>query len=72
MDKCCSSAHRPFAGNVIDNIAVGEFVPNMERVVEICKSIGILSFIEQLPNGFNTYLGEHGASLSEVKNSVSQ
>ena len=53
-----------FAGNVIDNIAVGEFVPNMERMVEICKSIGILSFIEQLPNGFNTYLGEHGASLS--------
>ena len=53
-----------FAGNVIDNIAVGEFVPNMERVVETCKSIGILSFIEQLPNGFNTYLGEHGASLS--------
>ena len=39
-------------------------MPNMERVVEICKSIGILSFIEQLPNGFNTYLGEHGASLS--------
>ena len=36
----------------------------MERVVEICKSIGILSFIEQLPNGLNTYLGEHGASLS--------
>ena len=53
-----------FAGNVIDNIAVGEFVPNMERVVEICQSIGILSFIEQLPNGFNTYLGEHGTSLS--------
>ena len=53
-----------FAGNVIDNIAVGEFVPNMERVVQVCKSIGILSFIEQLPNGFNTYLGEHGAALS--------
>jgi len=43
---------------------VGEFVPNMDRIVEICKSIGILSFIEQLPKGFNTYLGEHGASLS--------
>jgi ABC-type bacteriocin/lantibiotic exporter with double-glycine peptidase domain len=53
-----------FAGNVIDNIAVGEFVPDMDRMVSICKSIGILSFIEQLPNGFNTYLGEHGAALS--------
>lgn len=39
-------------------------MPNMERVVQVCKSIGILSFIEQLPNGFNTYLGEHGAALS--------
>ena len=53
-----------FAGNVIDNIAVGEFVPNMERIVDICNSIGILNFIEQLPSGFHTYLGEHGAALS--------
>ena len=53
-----------FAGNVIDNIAVGEFVPNMERIVDICNSIGILNFIEQLPSGFQTYLGEHGAALS--------
>ncbi len=53
-----------FAGNVIENIAVGEFQPDMERVLLICKSIGILEFIETLPAGFNTYLGENGASLS--------
>ena len=53
-----------FAGNVIDNIAVGEFQPNMERILSICKSIGILEFIESLPAGFKTYLGENGASLS--------
>ncbi len=53
-----------FAGNVVENIALGEFVPNMERILNICKNIGILDFIEQLPNGFYTYLGEHGASLS--------
>lgn len=53
-----------FAGNVIDNIAVGEFQPNMELILTICKNIGILEFIETLPNGFNTYLGENGASLS--------
>lgn len=53
-----------FAGNVIDNIAVGEFAPDMERMIEICKSIGIMEFIESLPNGFNTYLGENGATLS--------
>ncbi|WP_317129659.1 ATP-binding cassette domain-containing protein [Aureibaculum algae] len=53
-----------FAGNVIDNIAVGEFEPDMERILAICKSIGILEFIETLPNGFITYLGENGATLS--------
>jgi ATP-binding cassette subfamily B protein len=53
-----------FAGDVIENIAVGEFAPEMERVIHICKRIGILDFIENLPNGFNTYLGENGATLS--------
>jgi ATP-binding cassette, subfamily C, bacteriocin exporter len=53
-----------FAGDVIENIAVGEFQPDMERILSICKNIGILEFIETLPNGFNTYLGENGASLS--------
>tara|TARA_R110001606_G_scaffold397304_1_gene573418 strand:+ start:5368 stop:7533 length:2166 start_codon:yes stop_codon:yes gene_type:complete len=53
-----------FAGNVIDNIAVGDFAPNMELIIDICKSIGILEFVENLPNGFNTYLGENGATLS--------
>lgn len=53
-----------FSGNVVDNIAVGEFAPHMERIIEICKGIGILDFIENLPNGFGTYLGENGATLS--------
>jgi len=53
-----------FAGNVIENIAVGEYDPNMDRVIEICKNIGIMEFIEKLPNGFGTYLGENGATLS--------
>jgi ABC-type bacteriocin/lantibiotic exporter with double-glycine peptidase domain len=45
-----------FSGNIIDNIAVGDFSPNMELIIEICKSTGILEFIESMPNGFNTYL----------------
>lgn len=53
-----------FAGNVIENIAVGEFDPDMERVISICKTIGILDFVEKLPGGFTTYLGENGATLS--------
>jgi len=53
-----------FAGNVVENIAVGEFEPDMKKVIDICTQLGILEFIEQLPQGFNTYLGENGASLS--------
>jgi ATP-binding cassette subfamily B protein len=53
-----------FAGNVIDNIAVGEFNPDMEKVIEICKQLKITEFIENLPSGFETYLGENGVNLS--------
>jgi len=53
-----------FAGDVIDNIAVGEYAPDMEKIINICKTINILEFIENLPNSFNTYLGENGATLS--------
>lgn len=53
-----------FAGNVIENIAVGEIAPNMDLLLKICKQLGIIEFIEKLPNGFNTYVGEHGATLS--------
>jgi len=53
-----------FAGNVVENIAIGEFEPDMKKVVDICTQLGILEFIECLPEGFQTYLGENGASLS--------
>jgi ABC-type multidrug transport system fused ATPase/permease subunit len=53
-----------FSGNVVDNIAVGDFSPDMTRVIEVCDKLGMTKFIEQLPNGFNTYLGENGAALS--------
>jgi ATP-binding cassette subfamily B protein len=53
-----------FAGNVVDNIAVGDYQPNMEKIIAICTSLGIMEFIDKLPNHFNTYLGENGATLS--------
>jgi len=53
-----------FAGNVINNIAVGEFEPDMKKIVSICQELDIIKFIENLPNGFNTYIGENGTSLS--------
>jgi len=53
-----------FAGSVIENIAVGEMVPNMELLFAVCKQLDLIEFIEKLPNGFGTYIGEHGATLS--------
>jgi len=53
-----------FAGNIIENIAIGEFTPDMERILNICNQLGMTDFIEQLPGRFNTYIGENGASLS--------
>jgi ATP-binding cassette subfamily B protein len=53
-----------FAGNVLENIALGEFNPDLQRIVQICSMLGMMPFIEKLPAGFNTWLGENGASLS--------
>ncbi len=53
-----------FSGNVIENIALGEDFPNHKRIIELTKKLDILDFIEKLPDGFQTYLGENGALLS--------
>ncbi|MEL6358084.1 MAG: peptidase domain-containing ABC transporter, partial [Bacteroidota bacterium] len=53
-----------FAGTILENIAVGDHEPDMQTVLELCSKLGILSFIESLPAGFATYVGEHGVNLS--------
>ena len=53
-----------FAGNVIENIALGDFEPDLQKITSSCTMLGMTPFIEKLPAGFNTYLGENGASLS--------
>jgi ABC-type bacteriocin transporter len=53
-----------FAGDVIENIAVGEFEPDMQKIINICQLTGSIEFIEGLSGGFKTFLGENGANLS--------
>ena len=53
-----------FSGTIVSNIAVGDFHPDIERLIEICKSLGMLGFIEKLPGGLNAWIGENGATLS--------
>lgn len=53
-----------FSGNIIENIALGDYNPDMEKICSICKELGIYSFIDNLPDGFNSKIGEHGIGLS--------
>ena len=53
-----------FEGTVMENIALDDYDPDNARVMEICKEVGILDFIEGLPMGFNTNIGENGTQLS--------
>lgn len=52
------------AGTVLENLAPGEPQPDMERLLKLCREVGALGFIEQLPQGFLTQLTENGANLS--------
>lgn len=53
-----------FAGNIVENIALGDFQPNIKRIADIAEHLGLKGFIENLPKGYMTYIGEHGTSLS--------
>lgn len=53
-----------FAGTVTENIALGETRPDMKRMLDVIKSLGLEQFIDSLPQGINTPIGEHGTSLS--------
>ncbi len=53
-----------FNGTVKENIAYGKPDATMEEIVEAAQNADLLGFIETLPNGFDTEVGERGARLS--------
>lgn len=53
-----------FSADVITNISIGDEEPDIKKIIRICNLLGIIHFIDQLPNGFQTQLGENGSSLS--------
>lgn len=53
-----------FSTSVMENIRVGNLNARDEEIFEVCELLGIKNFIENLPNGFDTFIGEKGHSLS--------
>ena len=53
-----------FVGSMVENIAVGEFQPNFEKVFMLIKLLGLEEFVNSLPDGLNTQISEHGFSIS--------
>lgn len=53
-----------FTGTVIENIAIGDYEPDAERIAEIATRLGVLELIQSLPDGLHTHLDERGGALS--------
>ncbi len=53
-----------FAGSVADNIRYGKPDATMEEIVEAAKNANAHDFIMELPDGYDTYIGQRGIKLS--------
>lgn len=53
-----------FHGTVLENITLGDTMPDYGRAMQTCQFIGAHEFIQKLPYQWNTILGEFGADLS--------
>ena len=54
-----------FSDNIARNIAVGEEMPDLERLEHAVKVANIHEYIESLPLGFNTKIGAQGNGISQ-------
>ena len=53
-----------YSATIRDNIAYGVPHAGMEQIVAAAKAAQIHDFIESLPHGYNTWVGERGVTLS--------
>lgn len=53
-----------FAGTIIENIAIGDYEPDIAKIMALCKLLGINEFIEKLPSNYNTLISEQGVNFS--------
>lgn len=53
-----------FSGTIADNIRYGKMDASMDEIIEAAKKANIHEFIQTLPDGYDTFVGERGARLS--------
>lgn len=53
-----------FSGNVSENIIMSEPAPRYDEMRAAASDANIIAFIESLPHGFDTLLGESGGTVS--------
>ena len=53
-----------FSGSIRDNIAYARKLATEEEIMNAAKMANVAEFVEQLPDGYNTNLGENGTTLS--------
>jgi ABC-type multidrug transport system fused ATPase/permease subunit len=53
-----------FSATIRDNIAYGIPDASMEQIITAAKAAQIHDFIQSLPDGYNTWVGERGVTLS--------
>ncbi len=53
-----------FPGTIAENVAYGKPDATREEIIEVCKKANIHDFIMQLPEGYETEIGERGSRLS--------
>ena len=54
-----------FSGTIRDNIAYGKLDATDEEIHSACHIVGIDSYIESLPDSYNTVVNERGSGLSQ-------
>lgn len=53
------------SGTIFDNIKLADPDATVEEVIDAAKKAHAHSFIKRLPDGYNTFIGEDGGSLSQ-------
>ena len=53
-----------FSASIRDNIAFGAVNTDMEQIVAVAKAAHLHDFVQSLPDGYDTWVGERGLTLS--------